>query len=388
MEYGDVSLEEIKRALEHDEFVFHYQARISFVTGGITGAEALLRWRRDGELRGPETFLPIAERSGYISALSSGMFPRLLSDLAHMRRDVGRLMLAFNISAQDLIGDGLVRQVRQALEDGMFERDDLELEIAEASVVSHEFGIAGNVRQLARAGIRLSMDDYGIGSSSSETLERLPFASLKVDQGFVRRMVGTPRGTTMIKATIAMAQMLGMGAVVEGIESEEAYAALLHSGGEEAQGYWMSRPLPLEDFIDLARTRRRWPSSPVGLLRMHQIRHSWWHKLLADAAHAYLHGRTPADETLDALRPGLSQCALGRWYNGPGQLYAGYREFDRLERPHRLMHILYAALADALKHAADRDTVATLIDELGRESVEMCSALQHLETRALLGELH
>ncbi len=383
-----LSLDEVKGALRRDELLFYFQPKVSFINGDITGAEALLRWRHGNALLRPGVFLPVAERSGYIATITSVMFPYLLNEMDVIRRESGKVSMAFNVSAQDLLSDGLARQMDQALNDRLFGGGELELEITETTAVSHEEGISRNVQALVDKGIRFSMDDYGTGYSSLETLDHLPFSALKIDQGFVARMFESAKSATLIKTSIAMAQMLGLNTVIEGVETEQAHAALLHCGGVEGQGYWLSPPLPRDEFIALKRSRRRWSASPVGMLRMAQLGHVWQHKMLMDAAYAFLHHLHGDESTLKAMHMDVSQCVLGSWYYGPGQAFAGYREFDRLERPHRLMHVLCGALCESLKTEAGYATVSTIIDQLTLHSVEVFDSLQRLETRVLLEELH
>ncbi len=385
-----VTLDELHNAVQRRELEFYFQPKVSFLTGEVSGAEALLRWRRDnGALLEPDSFIPLAEASGYITTITAEMFPRLLFDMDHIAAESGDpLHMAFNISAQDLLGQRFTGLVDEAVGRRRVNGERLELEITEASVLAHEEAIEHNLCALVDSGIPLSMDDYGTGYSSLETLEHLPFSTLKVDQGFVTRMFESSKSATLVKATVAMAQMLGLKTVIEGIETHGAYAALLHSGGMEGQGYWLSKPLPREDFVTLLQNRRQWPASSVGLLRMAQLGHVWQHKMLMDMAYAYLGDESVGAEVLHAMHMDVSECVLGQWYYGIGQRFAGYPDFVNLEKPHRLMHLVCRLLCDSLSAGADRGAVADVLSELTRNATEVFASLERLETQALLEELH
>lgn len=383
---------EFERALARDELLFYYQPKVSFLTGRVDGAEALVRWRRsDGSVLPAGDFIPTASACGLVSVITRHMFPKLLADLREIRSRVGASRVAFNVSAEDLDDSRLVSMVREAISGDTLEAACLEIEVTEGTAVSSDPAIARSLTGLLAAGVHLSMDDYGVGFSSLETLNRLPFSALKMDQGFILRMLRSPKSATLVRTTIAMAQLLGIRTVVEGIESADVYQALLHYGCDEGQGYWISRPLPLEEYVAFLGEDRRWPCSPVGMLRMAQLTHTWQLKLLVDLIYAFLkdsrdvgasgHGHVPA-----ALHMDHRECALGHWYYGAGRKLCGDPDFDALEAPHRALHDLCGEILHELE-SGSAATIRSLLRDLSERSCQLGSTLQRLETRLLLAEL-
>ena len=383
-----MSVADIKKALGKGEFLFHYQPKLAFLTGRVSGAEALIRWQRgDGAVVLPDAFIPLAEAHGLIPDITEAMFPRLLEDYQRTRTAQGQPTVALNITAQDLDTPRLLALVRDAVERGAISGDHLEMEITESAVVSGSDATRRSLAALLTAGIQLSMDDYGTGFSSLETLNRLPFGAIKMDQGFVLKMLRSPKSATLVKASVAMAQMMGVKTVIEGIESEGVYNSLLHCGCTEGQGYWISPPLAPGDYLSLLKSGRRWPASPVGMLRMARLSHTWQQSLLMDEVFAFLCSADTVDLSLEGLHTGHTECTLGQWYYGAGQVFAGNRDFDCLEGPHRRMHDCCKEIFAAIHERSDRGAMNKLLGELTENSTLVAACLQRLETRLLVEEL-
>jgi EAL domain-containing protein (putative c-di-GMP-specific phosphodiesterase class I) len=315
------------------------------------------------------------------------MFPRLLADLRRIRACPGETHVAFNVSAEDLDEAGLVGMVREAVSADGLDTGCLEIEVTEGTAVSTNPTVTRNLTGLLATGVTLSMDDYGVGFSSLEALNRLPFSALKMDQAFVLRMLRSAKSATLVKTSVAMAHLLGLRTVVEGIESAEIYRTLLHYGCDEGQGYWLSPPLSIEGYLDLLAADRAWPASPVGMLRMAQLTHTWQLKLLIDLIVDHLEHSGPAAGMPAALHVGHHDCALGRWFYGAGQALAGDPDFDALETPHRALHDHCADLVAEIDGVRACGRVQELLIELGDRACQLGGALQRLETRLLLREL-
>jgi EAL domain-containing protein (putative c-di-GMP-specific phosphodiesterase class I) len=379
---------ELERALDRDELLFHYQPKVSFLTGRIAGAEALLRWPgADGSVLPAARFMPAAAARGLGPVVTRRMFPRLLTDLRRIRSCPGGTRVAFNVSAEDLDEAGLVAMVREAVSADRLDTGCLEIEVTEGTAVSSNPTVTRNLTGLLAAGVTLSMDDYGIGFSSLDALNRLPFSALKMDQAFVLRMLRSPKSATLVKTSVAMAHLLGLRTVVEGIESAELYRTLLHYGCDEGQGYWLSPPLAIDDYLALLASGRVWPASPVGMLRMAQLTHTWQLKLLIDLIIDHLEHSGPKAGLPDALHVGHRDCALGRWFHGAGQALAGDPDFDALETPHRALHDHCGELVAEIEGVRACGRVQELLLELGDRACQLGGALQRLETRLLLREV-
>lgn len=380
---------ELEQALDRGDLLFHYQPKVSFLTGRIAGAEALLRWPgADGSILPAAKFMPAATARGMGPVVTRRMFPRLLADLSRIRACPGDTHVAFNVSAEDLDEAGLVGMVREAVSTHGLDAGCLEIEVTEGTAVSSNPTVTRNLTGLLAAGVTLSMDDYGVGFSSLEALNRLPFSALKMDQAFVLRMLRSAKSATLVKTSVATAHLLGLRSVVEGIESAEVYHTLLHYGCDEGQGYWLSPPLSIDEYLELLGADRVWPASPVGMLRMAQLTHTWQLKLLIDLIVDHLKHAGPKAGMPAALHVGHHDCALGRWFYGTGRALAGDPDFDALEAPHRALHDHCAELVGEIEGVRACGRVQDLLLELGDRACQLGGALQRLETRLLMREVH
>lgn len=383
------SIDDIKRGLDRREFLFHYQPKVDFLSGRISGAEALIRWRVRGadRLIQPDEFMPLAEAHGLISEITRRVFPRFAQDFrAILAADAGPTV-SFNLSAQDLDSPDTLRVIREEVDHGGLRPGKLELEITEGSRVSESNGARDAIRGLIASGVGFSMDDYGTGFSSLETLNRLPFAAIKLDQGFVMQMLSSSKSATLVKTSIAAAQMLGIRTVVEGIESGPVYHSLLHSGCTEGQGYWISTPLPLEEYLAFLRRHQSWPCSPIGMLRMAQITHTWQYKLLVDMVCSCVEHKETDLSALQRMHVDHRSCPLGRWYYGVGQAFASDPQYQALEEPHRAMHCTCDRITQALSEPEGGLRIRQLMQQLSESSIRVSNALERLESRLLIDEV-
>ncbi len=384
-----VTADEVRHALKRGEFRFFYQPKVSFLTGQVSGAEALIRWQRDERtIVLPDAFIPVAHAHGLVPEITQAMFPRLVEDFQRIRSVGAETTIALNITANDLDTPRLLSLVHEAVTSGSISSRQLEIEITETETVAGNHATTRSIDALIAEGVQLSMDDYGTGYSSLDSLNRLPFGAIKMDQSFVLRMLSSPKSATLVKASIAMAQMLGLKTVVEGIETEGVYNTLIHGGCNEGQGYWISPPLAPEDYLAFLNADHRWPASPVGMLRMAQLSHTWQKTLLVDAVFAYIKGKRKGELNLKGLHINQAECALGRWHTGLGKVFAGDPDYESLAGPHQAMHdICETILAGLHSSQFSLAELQRTLDELTENSNRVTISLQRLETRLLMEEL-
>ncbi len=240
---------ELRRAVAEREFEVHYQPKVNARTGRITGCEALVRWRRHGELVGPGAFIQAAEESGLI--LDIGDFVLREACLAAARwREAGFLpAVAVNVSAIQLECETFSRTVIDALGQANLTPDALELELTESVATQHPEQVINQIEPLRSQGVRFAIDDFGTGYSSLGTLTRLPFDVFKIDQSFVRSMESDSNARVVIETIIAMARALGYDTVAEGVETEAQFAFLRLNGCTSAQGWYFGKPMSEADFV-------------------------------------------------------------------------------------------------------------------------------------------
>jgi EAL domain-containing protein (putative c-di-GMP-specific phosphodiesterase class I) len=248
--------ESLRRALERQEFTLHYQPKINLTTGGITGAEALIRWNHS--VRGsvsPAQFIPVAEDCGLILPIGNWVL-REACRQAREWVDAGLPLssMAVNISAMEFRDDNFLESVFAALRETGLDPKSLELELTESVLMKRAESAASVLRTLRARGVQLAVDDFGTGYSSLSYLRKFPIDALKIDQSLVRQITATPGDTAIVAAIISMGRSLRLRVVAEGVETQPELAFLQSHQCDEAQGYYFSRPVLPQQFAKLLET--------------------------------------------------------------------------------------------------------------------------------------
>lgn len=242
---------EMRDALERREFILHYQPKLDLASGRVTGAEALLRWQHPTRgLVPPGRFIPFAERTGFIREITPWLLAEVVAQAAAWRREGRSLVLSANLSARDLLDPRLVALVRDQVAQHALPPGALCLEITESALMEDPALAQAHLAELARFGIKLSIDDYGAGQASLAYLKSLPVHELKIDQSFVRSLGGSSKDAAIVQSTIALGHALDLAVVAEGIETETDLAWLRTAGCDIGQGYFIARPMAAAAFAD------------------------------------------------------------------------------------------------------------------------------------------
>jgi diguanylate cyclase (GGDEF)-like protein/PAS domain S-box-containing protein len=244
---------QMRRAIDSGEFVLHYQPKIELATGRITGVEALVRWQHpEHGLLPPARFIPLAEETRLIIPLSIQILRIACRDaLAINAGGADAIHMAVNLSPRQLDDGGFIDSIQSLLTDTGMPPHLLQLEITESMVMHNPEQAVVIMNQLRAMGIRLDIDDFGTGYSSLANLKRFPVYSLKIDQSFVKDIPVGPNDTAITKAIIAMGHSMSMRVVAEGVETVEQMEALRAFGCDDFQGFYFSRPVPLDEFLQL-----------------------------------------------------------------------------------------------------------------------------------------
>ncbi len=240
----------LRRALERNEFVLHYQPQIDLASGQVIGAEALLRWQHpEYGLVPPGRFIPVAEESGLIVAIGEWVLHEACRQAAAWQHAGLRpLVLAVNLSAVQFRGGSVEETVLQALAASGLRPEYLELELTETILIQNVEQVMASVRRLKQLGVKLSIDDFGTGYSSLSYLKRFDIDKLKIDQSFIRDLASDPDDAAIVRAIIQMAHSLDVRAIAEGVETSDMLLQLRAFGCDEAQGYHFARPMPAAEF--------------------------------------------------------------------------------------------------------------------------------------------
>ncbi len=248
----------LRRALEREEFVLHYQPQVSLQTGQIIGMEALLRWQRpDNGLVAPAEFIPLLEETGLIIPVGEWVLRSACAQNRAWQLDgLPPLSVAVNLSARQFRQSNLAAVVNQALLDAGLAPGQLELEVTESIMIQDAQTTITTLTQLHNLGIQISIDDFGTGYSSLSYLKRLPISKIKIDRSFVRDICIDPDDAAIANAVISLGHSMKMRVIAEGVETAEQLDHLRAQGCDEIQGYFFSRPLPAADFAKLIREKK------------------------------------------------------------------------------------------------------------------------------------
>ena len=386
------SFQELEQAFAEDRLRLHYQPKVCLLSGEVIGAEALVRWehgeRGERTMLSPDAFLPLAVSGGLLHDITIKLLDQTVQACVALRGVRPGLSISMNVAPDDLESQTISQRIHALLDEGTIAAHELQIEITESAVMSNVERVRDDLQRLVSLGITVLMDDFGVGYSSIDRLSQLPFSSLKLDQGIVRRMGTSRQNVNTVRAAISMARELRMTSVAEGVESDGAYNFLIACGCEQAQGYFIARPMSLHDFTGFLAGSRTFEGSQIG--RVHQAVLNLMHqrKNVLDAAFCVRLGpETVLPSVLDPERSGAVQDSrVGRWYwGGAGQRLERMDGFRALEAPLRALH---GATGDCLGLIGDGVVDARLDEALGivdRWTDRAIGELHALE-RQLLGQ--
>jgi diguanylate cyclase len=239
---------DLRRAIDGDELILHYQPKMSVGDDVAVGVEALVRWQHPSRgLLYPDRFVPLAEQTDLIEKLTAWVLNRALVDVGSGPAELAALPVSVNVSARNLCQPGFARQVIDALDTHAVPAGRLVIEMTETALLTDPGRARRALDELARLGVGVSIDDFGIGQTSLAFLSSLPVHELKIDKGFVTDMTGDSAHAAIVRSIIDLGHNLNLKVVAEGVESEEALSELRVAGCDTAQGFFFARPMPLAE---------------------------------------------------------------------------------------------------------------------------------------------
>lgn len=244
---------ELRIAIEEERLNLYYQPQVNIETGKIIGLEALIRWQHPTlGFVSPSTFIPVAEETGLIIKIGDWVLNKACKDLKSLQ-DSGwnSLTMSVNISMIQILHKDLIQSVENALHNFDIAPDQLKLEITESVAMSQPEHVISKLYSLKEIGVDLALDDFGTGYSSLNYLKLLPVDVLKIDREFIRELEEDTDNITIVKALIEVAHSLNMTVIAEGVETKKQDEILSHINCDQIQGYYYSRPLPMNDLVKL-----------------------------------------------------------------------------------------------------------------------------------------
>jgi diguanylate cyclase (GGDEF)-like protein len=249
-------LGQVRQGLEREEFVLHFQPQLELQTGRITGVEALLRWRHpERGLLAPMTFIPLVEQTALIAPLTLYVFTRALRQMVAWRELGLNLEMSVNLSARSLVDPDLTGQVAGLLRRYGIPASLLKVEVTESATVIDHARAVEVLRGLRRAGVGVSIDDFGTGNASIAYLTALPVTEIKIDKSFITGICEDARAQAIVRSTIDLARHLGLHVVAEGVETAAVLEEVRELGCHTAQGYFLARALAPKELIAWLKAR-------------------------------------------------------------------------------------------------------------------------------------
>ncbi|MFT5549460.1 MAG: EAL domain-containing protein (putative c-di-GMP-specific phosphodiesterase class I) [Candidatus Azotimanducaceae bacterium] len=376
----NINISDLQAALDNKEFELFYQPKVSMITGELTGAEALIRWQKNGEFILPFQFIPLAEESNFIRKITKYVFNELVVDLACIGVINDSIVVSFNASGKDFQDAELAQIINSTIKNNLIQPNKFEIEVTETALVNNSQAQI-YLSQMADLGIRIAMDDFGTGHSGLVELSQWPFSTLKMDQKFIKGLKDSDKDREIVKASIQLAHQLDIGVIAEGVEDEETYQVLQELGCESAQGYWISKPMALQDFMTYIKNYKKLSASSAGQLYMSQLDHIQWRKKIIDTA-LFLH-QSSKMKSIENLRgsPEIdhTSCRLGKWYYSLSEDCRDDGCYKKLEEPHIALHKTGDELILAAKNKCSLDELMAIILRLSEDSIRLLSVLQTCE---------
>jgi len=255
----------LRRAVERNEFLLHYQPKLDLRTGAIAGVEALVRWQHpDWGMVSPAQFIPLAEETGLIVQIGEWVLKTACEQNKRWRdQGIPPMRVAVNLSARQFTQKTLLSDVARIIAQSGLTPDCLELEITESLVMTNPEHATETLHKLKAMGISLSIDDFGTGYSSLAYLKRFPIDCVKIDRSFIKDIPTEADDMAITKGVIALGHSLRLKVVAEGVETVEQQDFLRSNGCDEMQGYLFSKPLPAEEVMTLLKTHAQKPNLAV-----------------------------------------------------------------------------------------------------------------------------
>ena len=244
----------LRRAVEQEQWMLHYQPLIDLSSAEMIGVEALIRWPEpNGGLVPPGDFIPLAEEMGLIEAIGAWVIEEVCRQDRLWREQGLELDISFNLSPRQLWQDGIADRIVMPILGSGMDPTRVTVEITESTAMTNPDRTLGILHELHARGLKLAIDDFGTGYSSLARLRYMPVDILKIDRSFVRELDRDDQNASMVSAMVALASNLGMIPLAEGIETEAEWRALVERGCEHGQGFFFSRPVPADQIVALHR---------------------------------------------------------------------------------------------------------------------------------------
>lgn len=385
----EISILDIAKGLSNKEFIFYYQPIVSLVTGKIIEAEALIRWqKKDGSLIQPSAFIPLAENAGFISEITQEILPMVFEDLLRIDKDDKSISISFNTSAHDFADTRLVDCISQQLSKYAIEPNRLLLEITETAFLPLGASTLQVLHDIHDIGLKIILNDFSAGHSTFDYLSQLPFSGLKIAMPLVRRTASSKLDFRLLRHLVSLGHQLDYDVVAEGVEDAELHRLILSTGCSSAQGYYYSRPLPLESFITLLKKQPSWVDYPFGLVYLAQIDIiDFKRDVLRESLIIYSSQDEQIRERARARLPKLeySETNFAKWYFGIKDYeFDEPEKFDMIGQAYNEFHKTSVELLQLAEQNISWNVLEQKIIKLGEYSAKLTTILTEIASASLV----
>ena len=255
---------ELEKALKHEEFVMYYQPQIDLTSGKVIGAESLIRWQNsNGELVPPFQFIPVLESSHLMLPVGRWIIQNVIHTIARLHQELSEtLLIAINLSGEQFTDEHLANFILNTIQEAGVPNEMVELEVTESMLMNDLYATQETLKALQAQGCKIAIDDFGTGYSSFSYLKQFSANKLKIDKMFIDH-IEQPKDAALVRAMIEMSHALGAIAIAEGAETADQIDHLKLLGCDEIQGYYYSKPLPLEAFIEFVKQKNNIHSGSI-----------------------------------------------------------------------------------------------------------------------------
>ena len=254
---GTITIDELKLAIRRHQLIIHFQPQVCFKNNTLKGAEILVRWQHPTKgLIYPDQFISLAEEHKLMNLLTEEILRILIKEYHKLIATGLKIKVSINLSAQNINDLSMPEKLEALVKSNNIEPASFTLEVTESALMNEVSDSLDILNRLRMKGFSLSIDDFGSGYSSLVKLYQAPFSELKIDQHFVKRIVIDEDAVAIVRICILLARELKMQTVAEGVETEEIWNQLHKMGCDIAQGYFIAKPIPIEDFIHWIKDRK------------------------------------------------------------------------------------------------------------------------------------
>ena len=382
-----ISPASLEKALADNQLLFFYQPVVSLFTGKICGAESLIRWKQpDGSIISPDLFIPLAEKTGFITEITEAMLPKVVNDLAALNLVDDSLFVSFNVSPKDFHNKNFLKNLSQSTSGKLRKLENLYIEITESSFLVNDSDIQRTLHDIDSQGVSILLNDFSAGYTTLSTLTQLPLKAIKLAMDIVQRAPTTRSDFRLFRHLVSMAHQLHLDVIAEGVENQETHTLILATGCTHSQGYFYGHPMPLADFVELLAKKPHRLEYPFGLEYLAQLDLVDFHRdILKSTMMIYTTQDKEIRERVLARLPEIERekGLVGEWYASIEYRYKGKKSYKQLGVELKQYHDLAKSLLEDVLLGENWGQLSRTIALFSKKSIAIMDLIHSIEIKEL-----